>query len=122
MRNQKHKFSRMTPARRGAKLRGRPFGSRKRAISPAARPATEPGELPTFKPPVQNIDEQGLHSSGGAIRHSDALDLYLREIGKVKLLTPKEEIALARRVKKGDLEAREQMIKANLRLVVKIAR
>jgi len=50
------------------------------------------------------------------------LDLYLREIGQVKLLTPKEEIAIARRIKKGDKQAREHMIKANLRLVVKIAR
>jgi RNA polymerase primary sigma factor len=52
----------------------------------------------------------------------DALQLYLREIGEVKLLTPDEEIALAKRIKKGDKQAREQMIKANLRLVVKIAR
>jgi RNA polymerase primary sigma factor len=52
----------------------------------------------------------------------DALLLYLREIGQVKLLTPQEEVALARRIKRGDKQAREQMIKANLRLVVKIAR
>ena len=52
----------------------------------------------------------------------DTLQLYLREIGQVKLLTPKEEIALARRIQKGDKKAREQMITANLRLVVKIAR
>ena len=52
----------------------------------------------------------------------DALHLYLREIGEVKLLTPKEELALARRIKRGDEAAREHMIKANLRLVVKIAR
>ncbi len=48
--------------------------------------------------------------------------LYLTEIGKVKLLTAREEIELAARLKKGDTEAREQLIKANLRLVVKIAR
>jgi RNA polymerase primary sigma factor len=51
----------------------------------------------------------------------DALQLYLREIGQVQLLTPKEEIVLARRIKRGDKAAREHMIKANLRLVVKIA-
>jgi RNA polymerase primary sigma factor len=54
--------------------------------------------------------------------HGDVLQLYLREIGQVKLLTPQEEIELARRIKRGDKRARERMIKANLRLVVKIAR
>jgi RNA polymerase primary sigma factor len=51
-----------------------------------------------------------------------AIRLYLREIGLVKLLTPQEEIVLAARIKRGDKKARELMIKANLRLVVKIAR
>jgi RNA polymerase primary sigma factor len=50
-----------------------------------------------------------------------AIKLYLREIGQVKLLTLPEESELAARIKKGDKKAREQMIKANLRLVVKIA-
>jgi RNA polymerase primary sigma factor len=54
--------------------------------------------------------------------HGDTFQLYLREIGQVKLLTRDEELALARRIQDGDEEAREQMIKANLRLVVKIAR
>jgi len=51
-----------------------------------------------------------------------SIRLYLREIGQVKLLTPQEEIELAAKIKKGDKKAREHMIKANLRLVVKIAR
>jgi RNA polymerase primary sigma factor len=56
------------------------------------------------------------------VTNGDSLQLYLREIGQVKLLTPAEEIALAKRIKRGDKSAREHMIKANLRLVVKIAR
>jgi RNA polymerase primary sigma factor len=50
-----------------------------------------------------------------------AIKLYLREIGQVSLLTPAEEVDLARRIRQGDKRARELMIKANLRLVVKIA-
>ena len=50
-----------------------------------------------------------------------AIKLYLREIGQVPLLTIPEENSLAARIKKGDKAAREHMIKANLRLVVKIA-
>jgi RNA polymerase primary sigma factor len=51
-----------------------------------------------------------------------ALDLYLREVGQVDLITPAKEIELAARIKRGDEAARELMIKANLRLVVKIAK
>jgi RNA polymerase primary sigma factor len=48
--------------------------------------------------------------------------IYLREIGRIPLLTPQEEIDLAARIKEGDREAATLMIKANLRLLVKIAR
>jgi RNA polymerase primary sigma factor len=51
-----------------------------------------------------------------------AYQLYLKEIGQTPLLTIEEENALAAKIKKGDKAARERMIKANLRLVVKIAR
>lgn len=50
-----------------------------------------------------------------------AIKLYLKEIGQVALLTPEEECELALKIQKGDVDARERMIKANLRLVVKIA-
>ena len=49
------------------------------------------------------------------------ISLYLREISQVPLLTPQEEIKLAAQIKRGSKKAREQMITANLRLVVKIA-
>ena len=50
-----------------------------------------------------------------------SLRVYMREISKTPLLTPAEEVVLADRIKNGDKEARTHMIKANLRLVVKIA-
>ena len=49
------------------------------------------------------------------------LNQYLREIGRIPLLTPQQEVELAAKIKKGDAKAREQMINANLRLVVTIA-
>ena len=49
------------------------------------------------------------------------IGLYLREISQVPLLTPQEEVKLAAQIKRGNKKAREQMIKANLRLVVKIS-
>jgi RNA polymerase primary sigma factor len=52
----------------------------------------------------------------------DSLRLYLREIGKVPLLTAEQEVCLAKRVERGDLAAKVQMIEANLRLVVSIAK
>ena len=54
--------------------------------------------------------------------NDNGFQLYLREIGEYPLITVQEEIKLARRIKRGDKEARAIMIRSNLRLVVKIAR
>jgi len=70
-----------------------------------------PSFLEKPEPPV--IEAEPLERSG--------LQLYLQEIAKTPLLTIQEEIELARRIRRGDRAARDHMIKANLRLVVKIA-
>ncbi len=116
------------------------------AVEVVAGPAVEPA-LPTTpvisnvnSPVTENVpsapvtpsapaavpeNEDSNPSSGrerGAYDGDTAIKLYLREIGQVQLLTPEQEVDLASRIKKGDKKARELMIKANLRLVVKIAR
>jgi RNA polymerase primary sigma factor len=52
----------------------------------------------------------------------DSLRLYLRSIGRVELLTADQEVFLAKRIERGDIVAKQQMIEANLRLVVSIAK
>jgi RNA polymerase primary sigma factor len=59
---------------------------------------------------------------GDAARGRELLGLYLRDIAKVPLLTPEQEQDLARRVQQGDADAERQLIEANLRLVVRVAR
>src|SRR6266498_2014244 len=98
--------------------------------SPAAKAPAEPSGKPGAaedddfaKAPreLEKLPEVPPTRDRGSYDADTAFKLYLREIGQVKLLTPEEEIELAARIKKGDKKAREQMIKANLRLVVKIA-
>lgn len=52
----------------------------------------------------------------------DSVRLYLREIGKIPLLTPEEEAKLAKRIVKGDKKAKDKMVESNMRLVVSIAK
>jgi RNA polymerase primary sigma factor len=67
--------------------------------------------------PVAPVDDAAL-----AHVTTDTLQLFLNEIGRHRLLTPDEEIELARKIERGDLAAKERMINANLRLVVSIAK
>jgi RNA polymerase primary sigma factor len=55
-------------------------------------------------------------------RESKSLDQYLQEIGKVNLLTPDEEVDLAIKIRKGDGDAQEKLVRANLRFVVSVAK
>jgi RNA polymerase primary sigma factor len=55
-------------------------------------------------------------------RDTPSLDKYLQEIGKVELISPEEEVSLARRIKSGDSDALSKLVKANLRFVVSVAK
>tara|TARA_R110002126_G_scaffold42758_1_gene123034 strand:- start:9109 stop:9963 length:855 start_codon:yes stop_codon:yes gene_type:complete len=61
-------------------------------------------------------------SSGISTRESESLDRYLHEIGKEKLITPDDEVRLAKEIKKGSQRALEDLTKANLRFVVSVAK
>jgi RNA polymerase primary sigma factor len=53
---------------------------------------------------------------------TDSLQLFLKDIGKVRLLTAQEEVDLAKRIERGDLDAKQKMVESNLRLVVSFAK
>jgi RNA polymerase primary sigma factor len=57
-----------------------------------------------------------------AVQTTDALQLFLNEVSRHRLLTAEEEVALAKRIERGDQEAKERMINSNLRLVVSLAK
>jgi RNA polymerase primary sigma factor len=93
---------------------GRPAKSENSSVEASAAAATEPRPEQTSSKKVE-IDltvEPSL----------DSLRLYLRSIGRVALLTAEQEVALAKRIERGDMMAKQRMIEANLRLVVSIAK
>lgn len=93
--------------------------------SPIIVPRLNTGALDVSSPAVA-VPRTGTSTTDRATerfgRDGDtSLRLYLRDASETPLLTPAEEIVLAKRIRRGDTAAREHMIKANLRLVVKIA-
>ncbi len=71
--------------------------------------------------PIENIEEADLSVPEG-VSIEDPVRMYLKEIGKVPLLSADEEIELAKRMEQGDQEAKKRLAEANLRLVVSIAK
>ena len=88
-------------------------------VAPAAPRAATPAvaTTPPNRPPAGSGGRDGAHAVGDL-----SLRLYLREISETPLLSIQDEIDLAALIQRGDAAARERMITANLRLVVKIAR
>jgi RNA polymerase primary sigma factor len=80
--------------------------------------AIENGELEA----APTEEELARYDDLGEGRLDDPVRMYLKEIGKIKLLTPEEELETAKRMAEGDEEARKRMSEANLRLVVSIAK
>jgi RNA polymerase primary sigma factor len=78
--------------------------------------------LPHEQPPVADEDKAPPKLDLTVEPSLDSLRLFLREIGKVPLLTADQEVALAKRIERGDMIAKAHMIEANLRLVVSIAK
>ena len=80
-----------------------------------------PFESKSFPVEIKSAPAPELPREQGTEQDS-LLTIYMRDAGQVALLTVTEEIALAKRIQRGDVVAREHMIRANLRLVIKIAR
>ena len=70
---------------------------------------------------LDDLDETDLSTLKG-VHIEDAVRMYLKEIGKVRLLSAEEEIELAKKIEVGDEEAKRRLVEANLRLVVSIAK
>lgn len=93
----------------------------RRTVNWVAELNVAPFEPTSF--PVQIKSAAALELPRGERADQDSLlSIYMREAGQVTLLTVDEEVALAKRIQRGDATAREHMIRANLRLVIKIAR
>ncbi len=75
-----------------------------------------------FATPMLNNEDLEVSLSAEGISIDDPVKVYLKEIGRVPLLTPEEEIDLATRMAQGDPYARKRLSEANLRLVVSIAK
>src|SRR4051812_45212801 len=76
----------------------------------------DPVEVEAQKRPVAPVPPQPLETT------TDALQLFLREAGRHPLLSAAEEVSLAKKIERGDPEAKQRMIQSNLRLVVSIAK
>ena len=71
---------------------------------------------------LPDVNETHFSNETVAAMTTDSLQLFLNEAGRYPLLTAAEEVELAKRIERGDIEAKERMITSNLRLVVSIAR
>ena len=93
----------------------------KRGAAPKRAPAKAPAATGA-KPGRKRGRRRGLLAGLGPEHERDILDQYLHEVSKTPLLTQKEEIALARKVRAGDQECMQELVKRNLRFVISVAK
>ena len=92
-------------------------------VVPAELVSEASSEAEGVTPPAEEASASPTPALDLSVEPSlDSLRLYLRSIGKVELLSASEEVSLAKRIERGDMRAKEHMVKANLRLVVSIAK
>ena len=94
----------------------------KRAAAPKRPPAKAASSASGAKPGRKRGRRRGLLAGLGPEHERDILDQYLHEVSKTPLLTQKEEIALARKVRAGDQECMQELVKRNLRFVISVAK
>src|SRR5438132_11930334 len=93
------------------------------APAPKAKVKAAPVATTERRVPKRRGRRRGLLTGLGHHEHErDILDQYLHEVSKTPLLTQKEEIALARKVRAGDQEAMQELVKRNLRFVISVAK
>src|SRR5215208_3189750 len=103
------------------------------AVEDQARPAAHDEEAVEAEDDVEPdavavygaLDELPVDEDDALEAHevsTDSLQLFLKDVGKVDLLTAAQEVELAKRIERGDHSAKQEMVEANLRLVVSIAK
>jgi len=109
-------MAKQTRRKKTSASRVKPHAAAKSAAAAVAAPAKP-------KPVKKRGRRRGLLSGLGRHEHErDILDQYLHEVSKTPLLTQKEEIALARKVRAGDQESMQELVKRNLRFVISVAK
>ena len=94
-------------------------------ISDVVELLTKPEEMLPSEEDIQLVEEEKLVDTdeiSESMSVNDPVRMYLKEIGKIPLLTPEEELVLAKKMADGDEAAHQKMVEANLRLVVSIAK
>lgn len=91
-------------------------------LTPELEAPTEEELQDLEQEPLVDVREEPEDLESDLVKMDDPVRMYLKEIGKIRLLSPEEELEVARKMAEGDENARQQMTEANLRLVVSIAK